>query len=155
MKPWLKWTLIAAPILIGGIIVYKKLKKDDKPSIGGKKSDTDVNKTTPAIEIKTPPVPKPKESSGFPLKKGSKGAKVKELQIYLLRIDAKSLPKFGADGDFGSETESALKKIMGTTSVGTQAELDAIITKANTYTKGAPLVYQYNAPNVTPFLTIK
>jgi peptidoglycan hydrolase-like protein with peptidoglycan-binding domain len=51
------------------------------------------------------------------LRKGSKGAKVKSLQLLLLRIDPKSLPKFGADGDFGSETEAAVMKILGKTFV--------------------------------------
>jgi len=48
----------------------------------------------------------------FPLKKGSKGAKVKTLQQSLISKYGKSiLPKYGADGDFGSETVNALKKL--------------------------------------------
>ncbi|MFB6453804.1 peptidoglycan-binding protein [Chitinophaga sp. Hz27] len=48
---------------------------------------------------------------GFPLKKGSKGALVKNLQQALISKYGKSiLPKFGADGDFGSETIAALQK---------------------------------------------
>jgi hypothetical protein len=51
-------------------------------------------------------------SDDFPLKKGSKGNSVKLLQQALLAKYGKSiLPKYGADGDFGSETESALKKV--------------------------------------------
>jgi peptidoglycan hydrolase-like protein with peptidoglycan-binding domain len=50
--------------------------------------------------------------SEFPLKKGSKGTSVKILQQALLAKYGKAiLPKYGADGDFGSETESALKKV--------------------------------------------
>ncbi|MFI5195706.1 MAG: peptidoglycan-binding protein [Chitinophagales bacterium] len=49
--------------------------------------------------------------SGFPLKKGSKGDKVKQLQEALIeKYGASILPKFGADGDFGSETAKALSK---------------------------------------------
>jgi hypothetical protein len=50
-------------------------------------------------------------TSGFPLKKGSKGENVKSLQKALIaKYGAAILPKYGADGDFGSETTAALKK---------------------------------------------
>lgn len=42
------------------------------------------------------------------LKFGSRGTDVKFLQSMLLQLGEK-LPKYGADGDFGSETEAALK----------------------------------------------
>lgn len=48
--------------------------------------------------------------SDFPLKKGSKGYKVQRLQFALIQKYGRSLlPKYGADGDFGSETVNALK----------------------------------------------
>lgn len=43
------------------------------------------------------------------LKDGSKGTDVKALQGFLLQLEY-SLPKYGADGEFGTETETALKK---------------------------------------------
>ena len=43
------------------------------------------------------------------LKNGSKGTDVKAMQEFLLQLEY-SLPKYGADGEFGSETEKALKK---------------------------------------------
>ena len=43
------------------------------------------------------------------LKKGSEGEDVKQLQNNLIKLGY-SLPKYGADGDFGSETVTALKK---------------------------------------------
>lgn len=50
--------------------------------------------------------------SDFPLKKGSKGDKVKALQEAIIQKYGKTyLPKYGADGDFGSETVNALKKL--------------------------------------------
>jgi hypothetical protein len=50
-------------------------------------------------------------SDEFPLKKGSKGSKVKSLQRALIAKFGKSvLPKYGADGDFGNETTAGLKK---------------------------------------------
>jgi hypothetical protein len=51
------------------------------------------------------------EGSGFPLKRGSKGEKVQMLQEALIaKYGNNALPKYGADGDFGSETINALKK---------------------------------------------
>lgn len=53
-----------------------------------------------------------KETSEFPLKRGSKGEKVQQLQEALIAKYGKSiLPRYGADGDFGSETVNALKKL--------------------------------------------
>lgn len=43
------------------------------------------------------------------LKNGSIGQEVKEMQEMLLEYDKKSLPKYGADGEFGNETETAVK----------------------------------------------
>ena len=43
------------------------------------------------------------------LKDGSKGMDVKALQEFLLQLGY-ALPKYGVDGDFGSETEIALKR---------------------------------------------
>jgi len=51
-------------------------------------------------------------TSSFPLKKGSKGETVRALQQALLdKYGAGILPRYGADGDFGSETVNALKKV--------------------------------------------
>lgn len=48
----------------------------------------------------------------FPLKKGSKGDNVKQLQLAIIGKYGKAiLPKYGADGDFGTETVNALKKL--------------------------------------------
>ncbi len=50
-------------------------------------------------------------NDNFPLKKGSKGETVRQLQQALINKYGNSiLPKYGADGDFGSETFNALKK---------------------------------------------
>lgn len=60
----------------------------------------------------------PSSNDDFPLKKGSKGATVKQMQQALINKYGKSiLPKYGADGDFGSETTNALKKLGLPTSV--------------------------------------
>jgi|ERR1700757_2950827 len=49
-------------------------------------------------------------NSSFPLQKGSQGSLVKQLQQALISNYGKSiLPKYGADGGFGSETITALR----------------------------------------------
>jgi hypothetical protein len=63
--------------------------------------------TTKSSTAKTATVP----AGSFPLKKGSKGTLVKTLQEALIaKYGASILPKYGADGDFGSETVAALAK---------------------------------------------
>ena len=65
-----------------------------------------ITKTVPATKKTLAPL------DDFPLKKGSKGEKVKTLQQALIDKHGKSiLPKAGADGDFGSEMTAALKKL--------------------------------------------
>lgn len=85
----------------------KSLKQEESP-------------VTPVPEISLPtPTHKKKTASSaplandeFPLKKGSKGENVKALQQALVAKYGKSiLPKYGADGDFGSELIVALKKV--------------------------------------------
>jgi hypothetical protein len=73
-------------------------------------------------EVQTPSSPdnspKPSSSSStttvrrdeFPLKKGSRGERVKAMQAALIAKYGKTiLPKYGADGDFGSEMVTALE----------------------------------------------
>ena len=50
------------------------------------------------------------------LRNGSKGTDVKALQEFLLQLGYK-LPKYGADGEFGSETETAIKAFQKKASV--------------------------------------
>ena len=54
----------------------------------------------------------PKSKSEFPLKKGSKGDKVRQLQQALIaQHGASIMPKYGADGQFGTEMANALKQL--------------------------------------------
>ena len=62
----------------------------------------------PATMISYDPAPEPKpEPQG--LRRGDYGTAVRAMQEALLKWDAKCLPKYGADGDFGAETEKAVK----------------------------------------------
>ena len=68
------------------------------------------------------------------LKRGSKGVGVKTLQTALMSLGF-SLPKFGADGDFGAETEAAVKAFQtahglpatGAWDAVSQAKLEALL----------------------------
>lgn len=131
--------IIIASIAVGaaGILGYfgwqylKKRKNNKKGTdldailkTSGSYTNADSNYTpTPVYTIpksnpkpvKTAPVftiPKTTaDTNGFPLKKGSRGNNVRLLQEALITKYGKSiLPRYGADGDFGSETTSALKK---------------------------------------------
>ncbi len=54
------------------------------------------------------PAPVQPSTSHSTLRKGAKGAEVKEMQEKLIQHGF-SLPKYGADGDFGAETDSVLR----------------------------------------------
>ena len=125
-----KKKIIIASVAVGtaGILGYFGWQYLKKGKESKKTGDMDaVVKQANAINIETPSaynLPKPKtttrsttvtsntnELSAFPLKKGSKGNNVRLLQEALIAKYGKSiLPKYGADGDFGTETANALKK---------------------------------------------
>lgn len=113
--------------------VKKKEGKDDAPL---KKNDPVNIPTIPVAPPKTKivyvPAPAPKKTttkkkaatnnmenyeaetpkSEFPLKKGSKGENVRLLQEALIAKHGKSIfPKYGADGQFGSEMAKGLAKL--------------------------------------------
>jgi hypothetical protein len=122
-----KKKIIVASLAVGaaGILGYfgwQYLKKKKEAKGGSdleesiKPVNTSVNYELPVTVPKSTPKPiysstsvSPK--SGFPLKKGSKGENVRLLQEALIAKYGKTiLPKYGADGDFGTETLNALKK---------------------------------------------
>ena len=154
MNKYLKYTLVALPILVGGYFIYKQLKpkKESTPPPPPPPTPSGEPKppTSPVINVRT-------KNDDFPLKKGSKGARVKELQGYILKKDPKALPRFGADGDFGNETEGAMQVLFAKISVNNQAELDEIKKQSlPVFQQGSPLVFQYQSPTtqVTPFLNL-
>lgn len=111
---------------IVGYFTWQYLKS--KKEVKGSTDDAFFKSITKSIEkpVSLPSsVSKPKATSTvpvrfasqvmlieFPLKKGSRGERVRKLQEALItKHGAGILPKYGADGDFGTETESALKKL--------------------------------------------
>jgi len=49
----------------------------------------------------------------FPLKKGSQGKEVEQMQLWLAKNRSATFPKFGMDGKFGAETLSQVEKYLG------------------------------------------
>ena len=89
------------------------------------------------------PAPDPQDDV---LKRGDKGAAVKEMQKALLAWDAKSLPRYGSDGDFGSETEKAVKAFQEAAGLPVTGVYDEATKEALTTPAPAPAP----APEPTP-----
>lgn len=109
-----KWLLIGLGVAGAGALSYfgwqywKKRKEAESSSNENDTPDFPADTTSSYI-----PKPKaaPKRNDDFPLKKGSKGENVRALQQVLIsKLGKDALGKAGADGDFGSKTEAALKK---------------------------------------------
>lgn len=123
---------------VGGFFGFKYLKNRKK------KTEIDEEETTPVTTTsssqtssssssggyKSTTTTTPTRKDSFPLKKGSKGDRVKLFQEKLIAKYGKSiLPKYGADGDFGSEMEAALEKLKLPSTISESAY--------NVYVKGA------------------
>jgi hypothetical protein len=112
-----KYIIPVALAIVGGYYIIRSLRKTSSVLDNNGNVDTGGGSTT---------TPAPTTTSGFPLKKGSKGSLVQRLQ---LALGKDKLPKFGIDGDFGTETLNALKKETGKSEINSIAEIDAIATK--------------------------
>ena len=110
------------------IITQPILATTTKPKATTKK----VTYTQPVVQ----------RNDDFPLKKGSKGETVKKLQEALITKYGKQiLSKYGADGDFGSETTNALTKLGLPTTI-TESTFNVIVqgvSSANPGTVGKDL----------------
>jgi peptidoglycan hydrolase-like protein with peptidoglycan-binding domain len=124
-KYWLPITIG----VIGVIYILRSMRKTPSVLTG----DGQVDTTSGGAGS----TPSGTTQSEFPLKKGSKGASVKRLQ---LALGKDKLPKFGADGDFGTETQNAVKAATGKTQVDSLAEIDAIAAKRGIVWSGGQYV---------------
>ena len=102
--------------------IFGKKKSETDDSVEQKFADaTAVNDTVPAYVAPAAPsttttTTTPASNDSSVLQKGSRGENVKKLQKAL--VDAGfSVGKSGVDGIFGNDTETALKKATGKTSV--------------------------------------
>jgi hypothetical protein len=114
----LKKQYVIPAIILGVGLIYIFRDK-----IFGKKISEKIDDTLP---FPTRNDPTKVRNDDFPLKRGSKGKNVRNLQNALLKYDSTLLPKFGADGDFGRETEAAVLKVLNQQLIFNQAEIDKI-----------------------------
>lgn len=109
--------LLTLPLLIGGGLIYWMNKKASTPKKGSKPVNaTDADQKPVDNPVNTKPI----VTSEFPLQKGSRNDKVKELQTAI------GLTGKDVDGIFGSGTESKLFSFAGVKIVQDQAQLDSI-----------------------------
>jgi hypothetical protein len=141
----LPYIIFGVPIAIGLYFVYKAIRN----AIAKGKDAPDNFNPQQNGQVETNPKGgvSPKVATLFPLRKGSKGGKVIELQKAILQYDSTLLGKYGADGDFGTITENALKSILGKTSADSQDDIDAIIKKADDKKQNAETQAKVNASN--------
>ena len=128
-KNVLPYVIFGVPVVIGLYFVYKAIK-NSKPK--GKDADIDYDpKNNSNVDVKANGGTTPSVAKLFPLKKGSKGGKVLELQRAMLGYDDTILGKYRDDGDFGTTTETALQTILSKKTADSQDDIDAIVKKAN------------------------
>lgn len=133
-------TLAVSATGILGYFGWQYFKKKRQTKLGHSDIDTILkNMDQPIVLTPNPPKPKVRprttytqpslvaeRTDDFPLKKGSEGENVRKLQEALITKYGKTtLPKYGADGDFGSELLNALKKLGLPTSI-TESTLHVI-----------------------------
>lgn len=133
--------IMPALLLAGGLTLIFREKIFGKP-----KEKKDLQSEIDVIN-KEKDIP---SDTAFPLKRGSRGELVRKLQVAILAYDAKLLPKFGADGDFGSETENAVLKILGKKTVENQADIDKIqsMVKKSDVVLGTPVKIDTDAERI-------
>lgn len=137
-----KWTVvlgIVLPIVLAAAIIWyfnrsKNKKKADQPD---SLPNSQAAKPLRAVS-----------DAEFPLKQGSKGDMVRQLQNALITAYGSSvLPKYGADADWGSETTTAVRNKLGVAQLNSQVDFDKAIEKlqgvvstANNSSRGHMLV---------------
>lgn len=122
-------------------ITWNKFISDVVSSLANDfKGTSKVSSAAPASTVE--PIPQVKGVSvSLPLKKGDNGQFVKEVQQDLIRAGIR-LPRFGADGDFGDETEKGVREFQrkhglsvdGLVGTQTLSKLDEVIKAKKTTT---------------------
>ena len=105
-----KWWIIGSIIVIGAGVgayfLFRKPKEDeDDEDVSNEINRSEKNNNAPVRETNN----NANVTSEFPLKLGSRGAKVKELQKHLICL-GRDLGRAGADGIWGELTDEAMRK---------------------------------------------
>lgn len=94
--------------VIRSAVTDKKSDKTDRWTHWGELKDVSFDGSIPDPEPAPAPTPSPTPATKPTIRKGSKGQYVTLAQTMLMNRGYK-LPKYGADGSFGAETETAVK----------------------------------------------
>ena len=111
MEKKTKYLLVGLGVVTvgAGTFLYLQNQKKKKQNANDTIADSFTSSSLPIPAPTTSTNSGGSSSSGFPLKKGSRGTLVTNLQNALIKKYGPSiLPKYGADGGFGTETVNAL-----------------------------------------------
>lgn len=106
-----KYILIGLGVVAvgAGAYVYSQIRKKKRTNAANAFQESFSPETIPSLPQVTNTSSSSSGSSGFPLRKGSSGKLVTNLQNALIRkYGASILPRYGADGHMGNETIQAL-----------------------------------------------
>lgn len=174
MNKYLKYTLYALPVLAGGGFLFYYLRNDKNTK--AQKADllkklqqliSDAKQPGASAQVVAAATAAQNQiqvinstgssSCGYPLKKGSKNVCVKQLQSALINAYGSGvLPKYGADGDWGNETEAAIVQMAHKNSISNSSDLNNTIMQmladghGLTYTTGTSVDSPY--PDLFPGL---
>ncbi len=99
--------------IAGGAVWFFTRGSSDKKGKSGdlllSESNDKPTASKPTTTTTTTPTPSKWTAATFPLRRGMRGAAVKQMQQALIRRHGNVLPRYGAAGDYGGETEAALR----------------------------------------------
>lgn len=128
------WVLVAGVTVTGGFLLYKKL------SVAKQKAADEVDsqaQADAATKVNSPDAPRLQAEAkaikttpdGFPLQMGSTDAKtsgaVSKMQKWIIGQDSSALSVYHADGKFGAETQTWVKKLINTNGTVSQSWYDS------------------------------
>ena len=90
------YIIVGVVVLIIALIIIRAKVKQSKANKEPETIDTEATDVTP--------------NDTFPLKKGKRGKRVEQLQIWLVQKYGAKFPQYGVDGIWGNETEEAVNK---------------------------------------------
>lgn len=109
--------IVAVILVIGGVGFYFwKRKKGESGSGDPFKALVDVNSnsdSTTTQPSKEQLLAELQNDNSFPLKMGSRGKRVEQLQRWLIADKGATLPSYGVDGIWGTETEAVVREKLG------------------------------------------
>ena len=117
------WFWIIFIVLILGLITFLLIVYKDK--IFGNNNQTPPPPAPPDL-VPNSNTSDCNKTASFPLTLGSKGKEVGVVQNYILKTNPNALPNYGADCDWGLETQTAVLSNLGKVTI-TQADYTAIV----------------------------